>query len=100
VDLSQPLVVREADVTRDAWDDKIKGVLGFRTLFSGGTTATAALTAGIADLNPGEWLGLHRHSPTEIFNVIEGEGVVTLDGAEHPVSAGAAVYIPSLRYSP
>lgn len=95
MDSSQPLVVRESDVARNAWDDQIKGVLGFRTLFSGGTTATAALTAGVADLSPGEWLGLHRHTPTEIYYIVEGEGVVTLDGVEQTVSAGTAVYIPS-----
>jgi mannose-6-phosphate isomerase-like protein (cupin superfamily) len=94
MDHSQPLVIRESDVNRDVWNDKIKGVLGFRTLFSGGVTATASLTAGIADLNAGEWLGLHRHAPAEIYYIVEGDGIVTLDGLEHAVSAGAAVYVP------
>ena len=92
--VSQPLVVSERDVTREVWDDKIKGVLGFRTLFSRGTTPTATMTAGIADLNEGEWLGLHRHAPSEIYYIIDGEGIVTLEGVEHPVSAGTAVHIP------
>jgi mannose-6-phosphate isomerase-like protein (cupin superfamily) len=91
---SQPLVVSERDVTRDVWNDKIRGVLGFRTLFSGGITPTAMLTAGIADLGEGEWLGLHRHAPTEIYYIVEGEGILTLEGVEHPVSAGTAVHIP------
>ena len=90
----KPLVIGEADVTRDAWDDPVRGVLGFRTLISGGTTPTRTLTAGIADLNPGGWLGLHRHTPAEIYYVVEGHGIVTLDGADNPVSAGTAVYIP------
>lgn len=90
-----------SDVARDSWDDPAKGVLGFRTLFSAGTTATRALTAGIADLSAGGWLGLHRHclglhrhAPAEIYYVVEGRGTVTLDGAGYPVSAGTAVYIP------
>ena len=90
----KPLVISESDVARDSWDDTTKGVLGFRTLFSGGTTATRALTAGIADLNGGDWLGLHRHTPAEIYYVLEGHGTVTLDGDDYPVSAGTAVYIP------
>jgi len=90
----KPLVISESDVARDSWDDTIKGVLGFRTLFSAGTTATQALTAGVADLNAGGWLGLHRHTPAEIYYIVQGHGTVTLDGADYPVSAGTAVYIP------
>ena len=90
----RPLVISERDVARDSWDDATKGVLGFRTLFSAGTTATRALTAGIADLDPGGWLGLHRHAPAEIYYIVEGHGTSTLDGAGHAVSAGTAVYIP------
>jgi len=90
----KPVVISESDVARDSWDDTIKGVLGFRTLFSAGTTATQALTAGVADLNAGGWLGLHRHTPAEIYYIVQGHGTVTLDGADYPASAGTAVYIP------
>ena len=90
----QPLIISERNVVRDSWDDATKGVLGFRTLFSAGTTATHALTAGIADLTAGGWLGLHRHAPAEIYYIVAGHGTVTLDGADYPVSAGTAVYIP------
>jgi mannose-6-phosphate isomerase-like protein (cupin superfamily) len=90
----QPLVISESDVARDSWDDKTKGVLGFRTLFSADTTTTQALTAGIADLNAGGWLGLHRHTPAEIYYIVEGHGTVTLEGVDYQVCAGTAVYIP------
>ena len=33
-------------------------------------------------------------TPAEIYYVVEGHGIVTLDGVDHPVSAGTAVYIP------
>jgi hypothetical protein len=39
----------------------------------------AALTAGIADLSKGEWLGLHSHPATEIDYFVEGEGIVVLE---------------------
>jgi mannose-6-phosphate isomerase-like protein (cupin superfamily) len=90
----QPVVVGGHDVTLEVWDDEIKGVLGFRTLFSAGSTPTATLTAGIADLNTGEWLGLHRHAPAEIYYIVEGEGILTLAGVERPAAAGTAADIP------
>lgn len=92
--MSRPLVIRDEDQPRDGWDDAVKGRIGWRTLFGGGVTATDSLTAGIAEVEPGGWLGLHRHAPAEIYYVLEGRGIVTLEGIEHEVSAGAAVFIP------
>jgi quercetin dioxygenase-like cupin family protein len=91
---TRPLVVREHDLKRDGWDDPQKGRVAWRTLFSGDLTETEALTCGVAELERDGWLGLHRHSPAEIYYVLEGSGIVTLDGAEHAVSAGSAVFIP------
>lgn len=90
----EPLVIQAADQPRDGWDDPVKGRVGWRTLFSGGTTATDALTAGLADLEPGDWLGLHRHAPAEIYYVLEGKGILIIDKAEHQVGPGSAVFIP------
>ena len=91
---AKPLAVQDNDCRRDSWDDPVKGKIGWRTLFSADATASDSLTAGIAEVKPGGWLGLHRHSPAEIYYVIEGRGVVTVEGAEHHVSPGSAVFIP------
>ena len=91
----KPLVTRDQDCRRDAWDDPVKGRIGWRTLFSADATQTNSLTAGVAEVEPGGWLGLHRHSPAEIYYVIEGRGIVTVDGVEHEVSPGSAVFIPA-----
>jgi quercetin dioxygenase-like cupin family protein len=88
-----PTVLREADTQRETWDDPVRGRLGFRT-FLGGASASRSLTTGVADLEAGGWLGLHRHLPAEVYHVLEGQGVVWLDGFEHVVDAGAWVYIP------
>jgi quercetin dioxygenase-like cupin family protein len=87
-------VIDVKDLPRDGWDDPIKGRIGWRTLFGGGATATDSLTAGVAEVESGGWLGLHRHKPAEIYYVLEGNGVVTLDGQEHAVGPGSAVFIP------
>jgi quercetin dioxygenase-like cupin family protein len=91
---TRPLVVREHDLDHDGWDDPQKGRVAWRTLFSGDLTETEALTCGVAELQRDGWLGLHRHSPAEIYYILEGSGIVTLDGVEHAVAAGSAVFIP------
>ena len=53
------------------------------------------LVMGYEDLAPGVDIQLHRHLVAdEILFIHRGAGVVTLDGHESPVSAGATVYIP------
>lgn len=91
---AQPLVLQAEGETADGWDDPVKGRIGWRTLFSGDRTPTDGLTAGLAEVPPGGWLGLHRHEPAEIYYVLEGAGLLTLEGREQEVTAGAAVFIP------
>ena len=93
---SQPTVLDEADAPLDGWDDPIKGRIRWRTLFSKGDTPTDGITCGVCDLGPGDWLGLHRHAPPEIYYVLAGAGVVTLEGKEVAVKAGSAVFIPGM----
>ena len=92
----RPLVLEEAAVPAEGWDDPVKGRIGWRTLFSKGATPTEGMTCGIAELGRGDWLGLHRHAPPEIYYVIGGEGVVTLSGEETRVKVGSAVFIPGM----
>jgi mannose-6-phosphate isomerase-like protein (cupin superfamily) len=91
-----PIVVDEANAQRDGWDDPVRGRIHWRTLFSRGLTPSEGMTCGVAELGPGDWLGLHRHAPLEIYYVFAGAGVVSLDGREIAVKAGAAVFIPGM----
>jgi len=93
---AEPLALHEADLAEDGWDDSVRGRLCWRTLFSKGVTPTAGMTCGVAELRPGDWLGLHRHAPSEIYYVFAGAGLVRLDGREIPVKAGSAVFIPGM----
>ena len=93
---AEPLVLDEADAPQDGWDDPVKGRIRWRTLFSRGGTPTDGITCGVADLNAGDWLGLHRHAPPEIYYVLAGTGVVTLNGREIAVKAGSAVFVPGM----
>lgn len=91
-----PFALDEADVAQDGWDDPVRGRLWWRTLMSSGVTPSAGMTCGVTELQPGEWLGLHRHAPPEIYYIFTGAGLVSLDGREIPVKAGSAVFIPGL----
>ena len=86
----------EADAPQSAWDDPVRGRLRFRTLFSQGLTPTAGMTGGVTELEAGDWLGLHRHEPHEIYYVFAGAGIVSLEGREIAVKAGSAVFIPGM----
>lgn len=92
----EPLILDETKLQAEGWDDPIRGRIRWRTLFSKGGTPTDGITCGVAELQPGGWLGLHRHAPPEVYYVFAGEGVVTLNGRETPVKAGSAVFIPGM----
>lgn len=50
----------------------------------------------MAEFQPGEWLGLHRHAPTEVYYVFAGAGLMSLDGREFPIKTGSTVFIPGM----
>jgi len=91
---SRPVIASAADRPRDGWDDPVRGRMSWFTLFSRDITPTDGLSAGLAEIEPGGGLNPHRHAQPEIYFVAEGSGIVTIDGSETAVSAGAAVFIP------
>jgi len=96
VSVSKPTVVREQDVAFEEWSDRPSRNLRWRTLISGDRTPSDSLTMGVAELAPGASEGprLHRHAQAEIYYILEGQGVVTIDGEVHSVDAGSTVFIP------
>ena len=91
-----PTVVHVDDLAVEGWDDPGRGSITWRTIFSSERTPTAGLTLGVAELAPDATVGNrpHRHAPAEVYYVIAGEGVVTIDGETKPVRAGSAVFVP------
>jgi quercetin dioxygenase-like cupin family protein len=88
-----PVLRQEDNVDEVTWDDA-RGRLSFRSLIDGDETATSALTFGITTVAPGGFLSPHRHAPPEIYYVIAGTGVVTIDGKRYDVSPGSSLFIP------
>ncbi len=81
----------------DGWDEPDgRGAARWKTLFSGDITATAGLTSGIVFLDPGGFLAPHRHPPAELYHVLDGELMVTIDGVIHHARAGDTLHIPAM----
>jgi mannose-6-phosphate isomerase-like protein (cupin superfamily) len=91
--MSEPTIVSESSLEAETWSDE-RGHVGFRTIF-GDDITTPDFTVGVADLEPGGWLGHHRHRPAEVYYVLSGRGTLSIDGTDHGVLAGTTVYIPS-----
>ncbi|SEP69588.1 Cupin domain protein [Loktanella sp. DSM 29012] len=79
----------------EAFDDPRRGTVQWRTLFSGDRTQTSSLTLGVAEFGPAGTLHSHRHSPCEFYFCLSGQGIVTIDGIDHDLRPGVALYIPA-----
>src|SRR5215210_7152084 len=93
---SEPVVVHEHDCEWQSWpQDQVaeRGNVRWRTLISAGATRSESLTLGVAVLPPGETLRAHRHEQAEAYLVLDGAGIVRIDGAAHDVEPGAAVFV-------
>jgi quercetin dioxygenase-like cupin family protein len=71
-----------------------RGDVSWKTLISAGATDSSELSLGVGRLPPGGILREHRHEQAEVYFVLEGSGVVTIDGAARRVHPGAGVFIP------
>jgi mannose-6-phosphate isomerase-like protein (cupin superfamily) len=77
------------------------GTVTWKTLISQPNTPTNTFTVGIAACSPqysaacdAGYLQLHRHTHAEIYHVISGRGIVSIEGVEHLVGKGSVVFIP------
>ncbi len=90
------VMVREAEREWERWPEAQRAERGearWKTLISAELTRSAELVLGVAVLAPGATLNAHRHAQSEAYFVLEGAGVVTIDGAEHMVGPGSALFI-------
>jgi quercetin dioxygenase-like cupin family protein len=97
--MALPLVLSREAISNQAAesfsDPRCGQGLGWRTLLSSSRTRTDTLTSGIATCAPGNtFLCTHQHKHAEIYHVIEGEGVVEIEGKDYKMSAGTVVFIP------
>jgi mannose-6-phosphate isomerase-like protein (cupin superfamily) len=90
------VVVQESDVPVEGWNDPVRGRITWRTLLSGDRTRTDLMTLGVTEVGPGQPnpFNQHRHAQAEIYYVIAGTGIVTIDGVEYALRSGSSVFVP------
>ena len=92
---SQPVITRTQERQREEWDDPVRGNTAFYTLLSSDITPTDSMCAGVAEVAPGSGgARSHRHAEAEIYYILEGTGILTVDGVETIVSKDAVIFIP------
>jgi quercetin dioxygenase-like cupin family protein len=64
------------------------GVAGF-------TAAGAAMGADLVEMAPGSSFPLHTHPGDHILYIVQGPGIVHVDGEDREVRAGDTVFIPA-----
>lgn len=69
----------------------IRGRVGVAAL----TQAGIEIGADVIELQPGHAFPDHVHSGEHILYVIAGQGVVSIDGMEHPLQVGDVIFIPA-----
>jgi len=93
----QPIVVHEGDVPQEGPGSKIHlGDAAWQTLISADSTPSLFMTCGILEV--GRWHGgdmiTHQHPQSEIYHVLAGEGIVTVEGKDYTVYQGSTMFIP------
>src|SRR5215469_10923183 len=53
------------------------------------------IQAGIIRLHPGENDSQEPHSVDEVYYVIEGNGLIKLDGKDHEIRQGTSIFVPA-----
>lgn len=67
----------------------------FTCLFIGEeTTGSKEISIQLTEVLPGKMQTLHKHSQTQCYYVVEGEGRMIIDTEEEDVSKGDTVFIP------
>ena len=92
-----PFVISDKNITSSGWNEPGgRGVISWETLLDADLTPSNGVTCGFAVVEPGGFLAKHRHAPTEVYHILEGQSVVTIDGIDHNVTKGDTVFVPPM----
>jgi mannose-6-phosphate isomerase-like protein (cupin superfamily) len=63
-------------------------------LVSKNTCASENLAITIVEMEPGGVQNLHSHEPEQMYYILDGSGLMSVDGEESPVQAGDSIFFP------
>jgi mannose-6-phosphate isomerase-like protein (cupin superfamily) len=58
------------------------------------TCNSGNLTITLVEMEPGGVQHIHSHEPEQMYYILEGSGVMTVDGERRSVGAGDCIYYP------
>ncbi|KAK3647849.1 hypothetical protein LTR56_007823 [Elasticomyces elasticus] len=95
----QPVVLSSQSIHQqipESFSNDSYGHVAWRTLISSSRTPSSELTVGLAICSSGSgYLAHHRHKQAEVYYIVSGSGLVSINGKAHAVEKGAVIYIPS-----
>ena len=65
-------------------------------LVSKKTTNANNLSITLVEMQPGGFQYIHSHKPEQMYYILEGSGIMTIDSSQKQVGAGDCIFIPSL----
>ncbi|PRY26818.1 dimethylsulfoniopropionate lyase DddW [Aliiruegeria haliotis] len=90
------VVVHTPELPLEQFQDPTFGSVKWRTLFTADRTCTDHMTCGVAYLNAGDSLNLHRHEQAEVYFGLFGRVRVMVDDLAYDLLPGTAIFIPGL----
>jgi len=63
-------------------------------LVSAKTCGAENLVITIVEMEPGGFQHLHSHKPEQMYYILEGQGLMNVDGEERSVQAGDCIFFP------
>lgn len=91
---SRATLVRVDTTPIESWESGEAPGVSWRTLISSDRTATAELSVGTCDVEPGGKLSPHRHERAEVYHFLSGVGEVTVNDELFRVGIGDTVFVP------
>ena len=78
---------------------KSGGVRDLKLVYPDTGLDAKTMCMGLVEIDPGQASPIHRHNCEEVYYVLSGEGVLEIDGEEHPlVAGGASLQRPNLTH--
>jgi len=82
------------DLPVEGGTDPVVGDVTWKTLICSDRTQSSGILLGVAEFPSNGVLNPHRHAPAEFYFCTSGYGMVTIEGTDHSIVPGTAIYVP------